>query len=359
MQNIPPSAAPIRILLIADTHLGIDLPLHPRIDRRRRGHDFFVNLDYALRPALDGQVDLVVHGGDLLDRSRIPPAIVEMALAPLIRVAEHGIPVYLVPGNHERSKIPMQLWTRHPNLFLFDRPKTFVQNVRGTSVALAGFPFARQSRDRFGDLVKQTGYQDIKAGVQLLCLHQTVEGAKVGPSGFTFRSGADVIKGQDIPNDLAAVLSGHIHRQQILTRDLKGIPLPAPVIYPGSIERTSFAECKEEKGYMILEAEPAERMAGRLVDAQFVHLYARPMETIKLQVDGKNCCDLAGDLREQLRSMDPNAIVRIVPLGSISAEHWQVLGAASIRTMAPSTMNVNVSTIQPQSQHRAMPPKER
>jgi 3',5'-cyclic AMP phosphodiesterase CpdA len=61
-----------RILLIADTHLGIDLPLRPRVQRRRRGHDFFANLDRALQPALDGEVDAVVHGGDLYYRSRVP-----------------------------------------------------------------------------------------------------------------------------------------------------------------------------------------------------------------------------------------------------------------------------------------------
>ena len=33
----------IRILLIADTHLGFDLPFRPRIKRRRRGLDFFAN----------------------------------------------------------------------------------------------------------------------------------------------------------------------------------------------------------------------------------------------------------------------------------------------------------------------------
>jgi hypothetical protein len=34
----------IRTLLIADTHLGFDLPFRPRIKRRRRGPDFFANL---------------------------------------------------------------------------------------------------------------------------------------------------------------------------------------------------------------------------------------------------------------------------------------------------------------------------
>jgi hypothetical protein len=39
----------IRILLIADTHLGFDLPFRPRINRRRKGPDFFANFERAPR----------------------------------------------------------------------------------------------------------------------------------------------------------------------------------------------------------------------------------------------------------------------------------------------------------------------
>jgi len=56
----------IRILFLADTHLGFDDPFRPRIQRRRRGSEFFANFKYALQPAVKGRVDYVVHGGDLL-----------------------------------------------------------------------------------------------------------------------------------------------------------------------------------------------------------------------------------------------------------------------------------------------------
>ena len=62
----------IRILFLADTHLGFDYPFRPRVQRRRRGPDFFRNFDLALQPAHRGEVDLVVHGGDIFYRSKIP-----------------------------------------------------------------------------------------------------------------------------------------------------------------------------------------------------------------------------------------------------------------------------------------------
>ena len=121
----------IRILFLADTHLGFDLPARPRVERRRRGPDFFANTERALAPALRGEVDFVVHGGDLLYRSRVPPQLVDAAFAPLKRVADAGVPVLLVPGNHERSHIPHALLSLHPRIHIFDRPRTFVLQARG------------------------------------------------------------------------------------------------------------------------------------------------------------------------------------------------------------------------------------
>ena len=97
---------PIRILLLADTHLGFDLPLRPRVRRRRRGEDFLANHRRALQPALRGEVELVVHGGDVFHRPGVPPSLVYQGMEPLMEVAEAGIPVVVVPGNHERGRIP-------------------------------------------------------------------------------------------------------------------------------------------------------------------------------------------------------------------------------------------------------------
>ncbi|MBL7177366.1 MAG: hypothetical protein ISS66_16205 [Desulfobacteraceae bacterium] len=70
------------------------------------------------------------------------------------------------------------------------------------------------------------------------------------------------IKATDIPAGFTAILAGHIHRFQVLTKDLGGRPIAAPVFYPGSIERTSFAERDEKKGYLTLEIETSGPLIG-------------------------------------------------------------------------------------------------
>jgi exonuclease SbcD len=78
----------VQVLLLADTHLGFDEPRRPRVIKRRRGPDFWANYHRALEPALRGEVDLVVHGGDLLFRSKVPADLVQRAMQPLFRVAD-------------------------------------------------------------------------------------------------------------------------------------------------------------------------------------------------------------------------------------------------------------------------------
>lgn len=335
--------AGVRILLLADTHLGFDLPFRPRVERRRRGHDFFANFKRALQPAVKQEIDLVVHGGDLFFRSRVPTALVQMAMAPLVQVADQGVPVFIVPGNHERSRIPLHLWAVHPHIYIFDEPKTFRFSLKNFSISLSGFPFQREIRDIFQKLVDHTGYKEEAADVRVLCIHQTVEGSQVGPSDYTFRSGPDIIRGEDVPEDFAAVLAGHIHRSQMLTHNLAGKPMAAPVIYPGSIERTSFAERKEDKHVVILKIDKGDEGRGQLKDVSFIPLPTRPMITLDVDTKELSGSSFTRNLQHRLWQLDPEAIVRIKLRGDVSSEIRSALSAPKLRSLAPPSMNVSLS----------------
>jgi DNA repair exonuclease SbcCD nuclease subunit len=257
----------MRLLFLSDTHLGIDLQARPRVERPRRGPDFFESFERALAPAFAGEVDAVLHGGDLLYRSRVPAWLSDAALAPLKRVAAAGIPVLLIPGNHERGRMPHPLLAFHRNLHLFDRPRTVVVEARGLRVAFAGFPYASEVRARFRALVAAARQVGGAADVRLLCLHHCVEGATCGPGDFTFRFGSDVVRRADLPRDVAAVLCGHVHRHQVLRA-----PRLPPVVYAGSTERTSYAEAGEVKGAVLLDFS-----AAGLVGLEFQPLPERPL----------------------------------------------------------------------------------
>ncbi len=237
----------MRLLFLSDTHLGHDLPARPRVAGPRRGADFFESFEAALEPARRGEADAVLHGGDLLYRSRVPAWLSDAALAPLRRIADAGVPVLLLPGNHERGGVPHPLLALHPSLHVFHRPRTVLLEAGGVRVAFSGFPYAAGIGERFATLLAEARAGAPAADVRVLCLHHCVEGATCGPGNFTFRNGPDVIPRAELPRDVAVVLCGHIHRHQVLHAD--GLP---PVIYSGSTERTSRAEAGETKGVVLL-----------------------------------------------------------------------------------------------------------
>lgn len=331
---------PLRVLLLADSHLGFDLPLTARVHRRRRGHDFLANYVRALEPALRGEVDLVVHGGDVFHGPRPHHTLVAQAFEPLRRIADRGIPVFVVPGNHERSRIPHDRFAAHPLVHVFDGPRTFRVDVGGLRVALFGFPYERRRvRDNFRGLVERTGWRPDEADVSLLCVHHCFEGATVGPADFTFRYAPDVIRGRDVPEGVAAVLTGHVHRHQVLTHDLTWRPLAAPVFYPGSVERTAFAEMDEPKGYLILEIEPASERIPRWT---FHPLPARPMVISTVDATGLGAAALGERVRAAIAAAPRDAVLRLRIQGRVEPPARPALHAAELRATAPLEMNVEL-----------------
>jgi DNA repair protein SbcD/Mre11 len=347
LDSPPPSGGcDVRVLFVSDTHIGLDWPARPRVVRRRRGDDFFENFERALEPARSGEVDVVVHGGDLLYRSRVPAWLAETALAPLKRLASSGVPVLLVPGNHERGRIPYPLLAVHERLHVFDRPRSVVLEAGGVRVAFIGFPYAHNIRHRFPQMLAAARSQNTTADVgacgrgeramaspaaasgggapraliNVLCLHHSVEGATCGPGNFTFRFGIDVVRIADLPRDVTVILSGHIHRHQVLRP--AGRP---PVIYAGSVERTSLAEAHETKGFVVLQL-----TQSGLGSFEFRPLPARPMVARAVNFDDADPVGAHAHVAAVIGSTPCDAVVHLRVTGAMPA----TLTAAALRGMA-------------------------
>ena len=325
----------LKFLFMADTHLGFDYPIRPRIEIRRRGQDFFDNFQRILDHAVSTRPDFVVHGGDVFFRSLIPPKIVDLAYEALFRFAQNGIPLFIVPGNHERSRLPNSLLMSAKNIHIFDRPRTYELQASGATIALSGFPCIRKDvNGRFAAVLTETGWEYTDADVKLLCMHQTVEGSRV--SGYTFRAGRDVVSVSAIPGDFTAILSGHIHRKQILTAPNKAGP--RPIIYPGSIERTSFAEKDEQKGFFEIGIALDDAGVWSVNNMEFVELPTRPMVDLEIDPDiGPQ--DLAACLHRKISALHKDSIVRLGSKGQLSESVRSMLTAPFLRSVLPPSMN--------------------
>jgi DNA repair protein SbcD/Mre11 len=328
----------LRVLLLADTHIGLDLPVRPRVARRRRGPDFIANMGRALAPALAGRVDLVVHGGDLLNRSSPPVEVVRQAYEPLLRVARAGVPVLVVPGNHERSRLPFPLLLSHERVHVFAQPGSWAGELAGLQVEVVGLPFSRRFEGPALRATLAALDRPARADVRLLLVHQAIEGARVGVHDHVFRPGPQTLAGRDVPEGFAAVLSGHIHRRQLLRRDLRGRPLAAPVLYPGSVERTAFAERLETKGFVLARFEEG-GTGGRLADSSFIDLPTRPMSVLEPPpgLDGRT---LRRWVRGEVELLDPDAVVQVRPRPPLGVGALDAIAAPSLRELVPDTISI-------------------
>jgi exonuclease SbcD len=304
----------VRVVFFSDTHLGFDYPVRPRTEKVRRGPDFFANFQHVLDHAVLTEADLVIHGGDFFFRSKVHPSIVERAYQSVFEFADTRIPIAIVPGNHERSVLPPSLFLNHPNIHVFDRPRTFCFDIGNERLAVSGFPYLKNVRECFSAAVRQCEAERFPAEHRLLCVHHAVDGAVEGPANFTFRGGADVIAGTQLPTHFDAVLSGHIHRHQVLD-------LAVPVIYCGSIERTSYAEKSETKGFCELTLDQS--AAPQMV---FHELPAREM----VDFDGRGYPRpdaLLDALARQVSLYSPRAIVRVRLAAYPNRPHNRALAA--------------------------------
>lgn len=320
-----------KIIFLSDTHLGFDYPIRPKKEKRRRGVDFFNNFDKTLEYAREEQADLVIHGGDLFFRTLIPPMIIDMVYERIFNFAESGIPIVIVPGNHESSRLPVSLFMQHPNIYYFEKPQVFQFDLKGVDFDIAGFPCVRKDvLSKFPEIAKEIDPKLRQESIKFLCMHQSIEGAKVGPSDYTFRGGKDVIPIGDLPENYDLILSGHIHRSQILWTQKQ-----TPIIYPGSIERTAFAEKDETKGfYEILVNEQKE------ISYNFIELYARPMLDIVLEKSFYSPSSLKEEIQKQIKDFPEDSIIRFK---MIHSANLKFLSAKFLDEMIPKTMSYQIA----------------
>ena len=231
----------------------------------------------------------------------------------------------------------------HPGVHIFDAPRTFYLDIGGLRVAFAGFPYSRKNvRSEFPRLVEELAPADSPADARLLCVHHCFEGAQVGVHNYTFRTGSDVVRANDVPGRFDVVLTGHVHRYQVLSHDLTGRVLDSPIIYSGSIERTAFAEREETKGFVIVNLYCDRATENVKVSWEFRELPTRTMVVRDLDLSGVGPSVLERRVRELLSRLPRDAVVQLRVRGKPRNETRVVMGAENMRKLAPPTMNLDL-----------------
>ena len=140
----------------------------------------------------------------------------------------------------------------------------------------------------------------------LLAGHVTVNGATVGTERSMMLGQDHVLLASNIAQpQLDYVALGHIHKHQVLRRES---PM---VVYSGSLERVDFSEEGDDKGFCVIDLDPAAPQGRRLVDFQFHRVHARPFVTVDAVVPTGDPDPTATVIRAIGRKDIAGAVVRV------------------------------------------------
>lgn len=319
----------IKLLHLSDIHMGSGFShgrINPETGLNTRLEDFVAALSQCIDRALAEPVDLVLFGGDAFPDATPPPLVQQAFASQFRRLADAGIPMVLLVGNHDQhaqgqggASLCIYRTLGVPGVIVGDRLETHrVETAQGI-VQVVTLPWLTRStlltRPETAGLsmaeVNQLLVDRLRVALEgeirrldtrlptVLLAHVMTDTATYGAERFLAAG-----RGFTVPLPLLTrscfdyVALGHVHRHQILCDQ----PL---TVYPGSIERVDFSEEKEAKGYMLVD------LARGATQAEFCPLRVRPFRTIT--VDVTTVDDPQGSLLAAIATTDiENAVVRLV-----------------------------------------------
>lgn len=257
----------MRLLAIADSHFGYESG--KTADARKYIYEsMFKKFEKIIADAKNHKVDTILHAGDLFNRSKPRKKVVQRVYELIERIVLDDFNFLVIPGNHERAKLPTSLLNFHKNCHFFNK----LEKIEFDQYSIVGFPFIRENPQKVENKIQKLFSGSTKKPNMVLC-HQLFEGATYGPHQFTFRKHHGAIEITQAFNAVDLIITGHIHRAQVLA--------DGQVVYPGSIERTSFVESIEPKGYLLIDIEE------NFLKLQFHQTTAMPMDVIELDILNK------------------------------------------------------------------------
>lgn len=322
----------VKILHFADAHINMANygRLDPESGLPMRVMDFLKSLDEIATTAIEEKVDVVLFAGDAYkDRNPAPTFQREWGRR-IMRIANAGIPVVLLVGNHDLSPSLNRAHALEEfntleieNVIVADAPKFYgPDDLWGLPLQLISMPWISRSgmlahldlspknpdeiyevlENKIGNVIDEwLGNADPNFPV-VLAAHASIQGAVYGGER-TVMLGKDLVLSGSLVKDarLDYVAMGHIHKPQ----DLNEGQHP-PVVYPGSIERVDFGEAQDKKYFVIAEVEKGK-----------THYEWRELKGIRKFIDRQLKLESNEQVTDQLRHTLPSmqemegAIVRL------------------------------------------------
>ncbi len=246
----------MRIIHTSDLHLGKKVHEYSMIE------DQAFILDRIIDNVKRQEADALIISGDIYDKSLPSEAAINLLNDFLTGLSEMGLPVFIIPGNHDSAdRLSFGNWLMAKSSVFIQGPYTgkirpnYLHDEFG-KLAIYSLPFIRPSAiksffpdrrvDSYEDAVRLCiEDMDIDRSIRnIIMAHQFVTGASRTDSEILSLGGTDSIS-PSLFKDFDYVALGHIHRPQKMGAD--------HIRYSGSPLKYSISEQDDKKSLVQID----------------------------------------------------------------------------------------------------------
>jgi DNA repair exonuclease SbcCD nuclease subunit len=306
----------LQLVHCSDLHLGKRFNISNYSHALERRRDLERNFSNIVEYSLENKPDLFLIGGDVYDRI-LPTNPERVFLTEKIRaLKDAGIHVFMIGGNHDVPKSarvtnlaiePLQSAGLATVFSGWDSIQHRVVKVDGRKVCISG-----KSYNAINESQNPLTNQKIprKGDYNVLMLHAAFQGLNVESSVPAFAN-QNPIRTANVGTGLNYLALGHYHNY--FTRKYRS----CTICNPGSIEKITWAEQMDEKGFIWAE------LSKGGTNIEFVPLETRPMISKELLLSKDS-----GTIKEFVSSflkefIDSETIIRLFLKGKITGEQHQ------------------------------------
>lgn len=307
----------MRIAHLADTHLG-----HRRFNHRDEDGinqcevDVYRVFGEAIDKSIAAGVNAVVHAGDLFDTYHPTTRALGVALDGFAKLRDAGIPVVVIAGNHStpRHRDDAHIFgvlERFGAEVIWDEPRT----ARLGELAVHGIPHRHDAQALTRQIAEAS--PDPGADVNVLMLHVGLDNV---PDGAYEASSVELdpeVLGETVTFDYVAL--GHLHRH---------LPISANACWAGSLERMTFGDRAERKGFVVVDFE----RRGYADFLQFVDVDARPSHVLG-PIDVAGVDDLVPVVASALDGLDLEGATVQCELSGVDQAAWRAINHTALAAL--------------------------
>ncbi len=310
----------MKILHTADTHLGF--AAYRKANKEginQREIDVYNAFEKFVDYVIKEKPDLILHAGDLFDSVRPNNRAITFAIKQFVRLSEENIPVVMISGNHEHPKLKetghiFSIFDHIKNIYpIYDEKYEKLDfKIDNKKVTIHAIPQCN-SKQLFDKELKKLK-KEKNSDYNIFIAH----GSVTGMQEFTMNEFNElVIPARILSRDFDYIGLGHFHRHSKLADNS---------FYSGSIERLTFAEAEEKKGFLKIN------LTKEGLKHKFIEIETRPM------IDSKpiKCSELKIDqimkkIKKEIKKIDPKEKTVRITLDDISQNIFRNLDFSSIK----------------------------